>query len=158
MGFFCSSLEDRKNGITVAITLQQVTTLSSSTAYILMEVASSTAQRKRLLFPVISLRFLGLVVLESRVPSISFLGGIFTGWVRQIHSHLANWATWNNREEYFKWRFRCRRVLNLKLPSFSAVPSSNHYAIFVFVDHHSLSLTYLSRSCWKTSRRQYHVQ
>ena len=82
VGVFCSSLEDRKNGITVAITLQQVTTLSSSTAYILMDVASSTAQRKRLLFPVISLRFLGLVVLESRVPSISFLGGIFTGWVR----------------------------------------------------------------------------
>ena len=82
VGFFCSSLEDRENGITVAITLQQVTTLSSSTAYILMDVASSTGQRKRLLFPVISLRFLGLVVLESRVPSISFLGGIFTGWVR----------------------------------------------------------------------------
>ena len=71
VGFFCSSLEGQKNGTTVAITLQQVTTLSSSTAYILMDVASSTAQRKRLLFPVISLRFLGLVVLESRVPSIS---------------------------------------------------------------------------------------
>ena len=75
-------LESWKNGITVAITLQQVTTLSSSAAYILMDVASSTAQRKRLLFPVVSLRLLGLVVLGSRVPSISFLGGIFTGWVR----------------------------------------------------------------------------
>ena len=39
VGFFCNSLEGRKNGITVAITLQQVTTLSSSTAYILMDVA-----------------------------------------------------------------------------------------------------------------------
>ena len=52
--FSCSSLESRKNGITVAITLQRVTTLSSSVAYILMDVASSTAQRKRLLFSLFS--------------------------------------------------------------------------------------------------------
>ena len=53
--FSCSSLESRENGITVAIALQQVTTwLSSSAAYILMDIASSTAQRKRLLFSLFS--------------------------------------------------------------------------------------------------------
>ena len=33
---------------------------------------------------VLSLRLLGLVVSESRVPSISFLGGIFTRWVAPV--------------------------------------------------------------------------
>ena len=33
-------------------------------------------------FLISSLRLLGLVFLESRVPSISFRSGIFTGWVR----------------------------------------------------------------------------
>ena len=45
--------------------------------------------------------------------------------------------------------------LNLKLPNFSAAPSSNHYTIFVFVDRHSLSLTYLSRSCYKSCTCQH---
>ena len=33
---------------------------------------------------VLSLRLLGLVFSESRVPSISFLGGIFTRWVAPV--------------------------------------------------------------------------